>query len=174
MSSGMQDNNPFAPPAAHVADVETGERNAQGLVLATRWSRFWAALLDVVVLLLAFAVLAWLTPLNIFRKTDVQWMGFELREALTNFAIFMAPNVYLLARQGQTLGKSIVGIRIVRSDGSRASLGRLVGLRYAPGSLLAVVPALSQVFGIVDALFIFRESRRCLHDLIADTIVVKA
>jgi hypothetical protein len=30
------------------------------------------------------------------------------------------------------------------------------------------------VFTIVDGLFIFRESRRCVHDLIADTIVIQA
>jgi uncharacterized RDD family membrane protein YckC len=30
------------------------------------------------------------------------------------------------------------------------------------------------LYGLIDSLLIFRESRRCLHDNIADTIVVKA
>ena len=30
------------------------------------------------------------------------------------------------------------------------------------------------LFGIIDALFIFGETRQCLHDKLADTIVVEA
>jgi hypothetical protein len=30
------------------------------------------------------------------------------------------------------------------------------------------------LFGIIDALFIFGDARQCLHDKIADTIVIKA
>ena len=36
-----------------------------------------------------------------------------------------------------------------------------------------MVPLLGILYTIVDALFIFAESRQCLHDKIADTIVVK-
>ena len=31
-----------------------------------------------------------------------------------------------------------------------------------------------QIVGIVDSIFIFRKDKRCLHDLIADTRVIKA
>jgi len=56
--------------------------------------------------------------------------------------------------------------------------------RYAPpGAEVAdvvaegtfeLVPGIGQIYSIVDALLIFRQSRKCLHDNIADTIVVKA
>ena len=36
--------------------------------------------------------------------------------------------------------------------------------------ILSLIP----MFGIIDVLFIFGESRQCLHDRIADTIVIKA
>jgi uncharacterized RDD family membrane protein YckC len=58
----------------------------------------------------------------------------------------------------------------VRADGSRVSLGRLILLRNVVVWILSMIP----LFSIVDALFIFGEARQCLHDKIADTIVVKA
>ena len=36
--------------------------------------------------------------------------------------------------------------------------------------LISIVP----LYGVLDVLFIFGESRQCLHDKIAGTIVVKA
>jgi len=81
---------------------------------------------------------------------------------------------YLLVTRGQTIGKALLKLRIVRPDGSRASIGRVIGLRYAAPALLNVMPAVGMIFTLGDVLFIFRESRRCLHDQIADTIVVQA
>ncbi len=63
----------------------------------------------------------------------------------------------------------IVSVR----DGRLLSFGRLIGLRYLPVWLVSVIPVI-QLFGMIDALFIFRRDRRCVHDLIAGTKVVRA
>lgn len=83
-------------------------------------------------------------------------------------------NLVLLHREGQTVGKRWIGIRIVRNDGSRASLGRIFLLRsFVPG-LIGAIPYLGTVFGLANILWIFGEEKRCLHDYMADTIVVIA
>ena len=58
----------------------------------------------------------------------------------------------------------------MRRDGSPASLGRIFWLRNVVNTILGIIP----LYGIIDVLFIFGEARQCLHDKIADTIVVKA
>jgi len=78
--------------------------------------------------------------------------------------------ILLVARYGQTIAKRMLEIRVVRSDGSQASLGRIFWLRNVVNGLLSVLP----FYEIIDSLFIFGERRQCIHDLIADTIVVKA
>jgi uncharacterized RDD family membrane protein YckC len=77
----------------------------------------------------------------------------------------------LVARYGQTMAKRLLEIRVVRSDGTQASLGRIFWLRNVVGIyVLNVVP----IYWLIDPLLIFGERRQCIHDLIADTIVVKA
>ena len=51
---------------------------------------------------------------------------------------------------------------------------RIIWLRNVVIWLLSMIPFLGVVVGLLDALFIFGESRQCLHDKIADTIVIKA
>jgi len=85
--------------------------------------------------------------------------------------IWAGVNVYLLSRQGQTLGKKWVGIRIVRPNGQAASLLQLVILRTVVPFMLSTVGGL---FTMADIAFIFRENRKCLHDEIAQTIVILA
>ena len=74
------------------------------------------------------------------------------------------------SRNGQSIAKKLLGIKVVRTDGSPVSLGRLFLLRNVVNGIISLVP----LYGFVDALFIFGESRQCLHDRIAGTVVLKA
>jgi uncharacterized RDD family membrane protein YckC len=67
----------------------------------------------------------------------------------------------------------VLGIRIVQIDGERATWGRIVGLRIMPMQLLSWIPYIGGIISLVDVLFIFRANRRCLHDEIARTKVVR-
>ena len=170
MSSPSGENR-FAPPVAHVEDVSASGSGA----LAGRGTRLGAAMIDVVIAVAIFGLLAWLTPLNIFRPDPTAGLVMSmLQNVVLGFVFFILVHGYLLATRGQTVGKALLKIKVVRSDGSRASFGRLVGLRYFVNSLLTLIPVAGSIYGLVDALFIFRQPRRCLHDLIADTIVVVA
>jgi uncharacterized RDD family membrane protein YckC len=77
-------------------------------------------------------------------------------------------------RNGQTIGKKLVGIKVARTDGSRATLGRIFWLRYLLNTVITLVPGLGGLYALVDILMIFGEARRCCHDYIADTIVIRA
>jgi uncharacterized RDD family membrane protein YckC len=169
MSSVQDQNNPFAPPQAKVEDVPA----EGGIVLASRWARLGGAIIDALIAMALLWVASRLTPWNVFDPAKANMMRFALVDALLGFGLFLVVQGYPLATASQTWGKKLLGMRIVRADGSPISFGRLIGLRYAVPGLFAVVPALAQVWGLVNALFIFRASRRCLHDSIADTIVIK-
>jgi uncharacterized RDD family membrane protein YckC len=88
--------------------------------------------------------------------------------------IWNAITVVLVQRNGQTIGKKLLGIKVVRSDGSKASLGRIFWLRNVIFLIVGLVPLVGVVLVLLDLLMIFGEARQCLHDRIADTIVVRA
>lgn len=161
----------YAPPTAEVADVA-----AEGqAVLAGRGARLGAIVIDTLILLALWWVVSLVTPWNIFSPRIAQ-AGFLTMMGLgvLGIALFVAVNGWLLARRGQTVGKLLLGLRITRRDGSAAGFARLAGLRFGVGALITNVPVVGIPYALVDALLIFRNDRRCLHDLIADTIVVKA
>ena len=78
--------------------------------------------------------------------------------------------VILLTKDGQTLGKGALKIRIVKtSTGQNGGFVANVLLRLVVNGILwAFIP----FYGLVDTLFIFKEDRRCIHDFIAGTQVV--
>ena len=71
------------------------------------------------------------------------------------------------ALAGATLGKWILGLRVVGPDGARPSLAR-----STTRSLLAILSA--ALFGLGFLLALFTRSGRALHDLLARTWVVEA
>ncbi|MCI0409163.1 MAG: RDD family protein [Acidobacteria bacterium] len=79
---------------------------------------------------------------------------------------------YDKAREGQTIGKRVMHIRIVNyDDGQTAGPGRTIWKRTILNGLLGnFIP----LYGLIDPLFIFGAERRCLHDYIAGTKVVEA
>jgi uncharacterized RDD family membrane protein YckC len=90
-----------------------------------------------------------------------------------NIVWYLVINGKLLAANGQSVGKKVMNIKIVRTDGSKADLQRIIGLRLAPIWVVSMIPYVGSVAAIIDCLLIFRSSRKCLHDDIADTIVIK-
>ena len=80
----------------------------------------------------------------------------------------------LLTLRGQTIGKILARIRVVRDrDGSHAGFFRGFLLRGFLCRCFRHVPLFGLVFWFVDNCFIFRNDQRCLHDLLAGTKVVK-
>jgi uncharacterized RDD family membrane protein YckC len=81
---------------------------------------------------------------------------------------------WLVAANGQSIGKRMVGIKVVRTDGSRASFARIFLLRNVLNGLPNLLPYVGWLYQLIDPLLIYQESRQCLHDKLADTIVVRA
>ena len=77
----------------------------------------------------------------------------------------------LLSTKGQTVGKKCLGIRIVQANGADAGFVHAVLLRVV---VMGVINGIVGKTSFVDPLFIFREDRRCLHDLLAGTVVIEA
>jgi uncharacterized RDD family membrane protein YckC len=169
--------NVYAPTEMHVDDVGPDETH----VLASRESRLGASLIDIFILmvpmfLLSFAIMGSWTGFATGAKggDEGKEMLVTVVVAVSGIALYALINWRLLERAGQTVGKRLLGIRIVRSDGSAAGARHIVLRRYTPYSLLGAIPLLGPFISLLNVCFIFRESRKCLHDEVADTIVVKA
>jgi RDD family len=81
--------------------------------------------------------------------------------------------VWWVSANGQSIGKRLVGIKVVRKDGSRASFARIFLLRNVVNTVPALLPYVGLLYQLVDPLLIYQESRQCIHDKIADTVVVR-
>ena len=88
------------------------------------------------------------------------------------FCVIVVIDCVMLHKYGQTMGKRIVGIKIMRTDGERISLRRVIGLRTLPISILSRIPFVGWLIALADSLMIFGAERRCLHDVFADSIVI--
>lgn len=91
-----------------------------------------------------------------------------------NAAVVFGIDIYLLNRYGQSIGKRWFGIMIISRNGSKVPVGVIVGLRNLGPMFLSQIPLFGPVFALVDLLFILREDRRCIHDHMAGTQVVRA
>jgi len=94
--------------------------------------------------------------------------------SLLCFIAWAAITTWLVWKNSQSIGKRLLGIKIVRTDGSRASLGRIFWLRNVLNAIPGWLPYIGLLYQLVDPLFIYQDSRQCLHDKIAGTIVIKA
>ena len=138
-------------------------------VFADRDSRFWALVLDTLAFVAPVALAALLLPIRGKAAVLAPVIGAMGVLCVAGYQL------YLCARSGQSIGKRWMKIRVLREDGTEASLFHILLLRnFIPGLLGALLGLLAPgVFLFVDALFILRADRRCLHDLIAGTKVVK-
>ncbi|WP_298578089.1 RDD family protein [uncultured Luteimonas sp.] len=164
----MNEQNPYGSPEAVVADL--GETNLAGL-----GQRLGAAIIDTIILLAIMLPLMFVGgywQVAMAAEGQVPFLT-TLMWAVVGLAVFVAVQFYPLNANGQTWGKRVLGIRIVDMDGAKPPVGRLIALRYLPVQVVSNVPLVGTVLALVNVLLIFRSDRRCGHDLIAGTQVVK-
>ncbi len=179
-TSGPQDAgvplNPYAAPVAQVTEPVDF-----GFAKAGRMQRLLAVIIDstviVVPIILAIALPAYQDYVK--RAGGTTGASSALPAAmLVALGVlllgYVAYQLYWLWKNGQTLGKKIMKIKIVRVDGSRASFPRLLFLRAMVPGIVGNIPLLGPVLTLIDLLFIFGEPKRCAHDYLADTIVINA
>ena len=177
----MSDNfNPYTPPEA---EMEQSPGNfGSPLNLAGRGARLGASLLDMLVALVVVVpalFIDWLPSVDTPFSSDSAMVFGEsmiiiilMLVMLALLIIYAAVQIYFLWKNGQTIGKKILGIKVVRRSGERASLPRLIFLRHMLFSAISRIPYLGNIFFLVDCLLIFRQNKACLHDDAADTMVV--
>jgi uncharacterized RDD family membrane protein YckC len=175
-------NAAMPPPAVAVTGAAMASASvapAAGLELASRWLRLGAALLDSIIgTMFAAPGMAMLIMAGVFATPDSPNPALMLAGFVTIGAamvVLLGIQIYLLVTRGQTLGKKFLGIKIVCfEDDSNPGFVKVFLLRMLVNGLIGAVPFLGLIYSLTDILFIFREDRRCIHDLIAGTKVVKA
>ena len=133
-------------------------------LLASRLERFKAAAIDNLIIYVPAVILVSVFP----KKEDIPGI------AAATLGLYMLVVVLvqggLLVARGQTIGKKLVNIQIVRSkDGQNGGFVSNVLLRAIVNSIITLIP----LYLLIDVLFIFSDTKRCLHDRLAGTIVVK-
>lgn len=156
--------NPYAAPSEEATATEPQ--------LASRGARLGASLIDsFCVSIVDFPLLrsAGLLPM------DGRMPGLRdgIVVAVIGFVVFALMQGWFLV-QGQTIGKRLLGLRIVDvEEGEPPAVAHTLGLRYLPTSVAAAFGVFGSLIILFDVLLIFGNERRCLHDRIASTKVVR-
>ena len=133
--------------------------------------RFFGAIIDIFILLpfnlplaIHFGLIDFDTPVEL-----------TIYKRLLMFAImsttFVIANLYLLLKRGQTIGKLLVGTKIIDQHGNLLSIKNILIIRYV---LFLLANQIVPIISIIDSIFIFGEERRTLHDRLAGSYVVRS
>ena len=183
--------------------VEAHFDDAYEVELATPWQRIAAALVDwLLVLIFSFVVFVMLAfgasfaasswSLNTEASRDLLVGGVIVVSVLIGLWLLVY-QVVLMSRDGQTLGKKQMRIRVITTDGETAGFVRHFLLRFCAYYLIVLVigellpwqmdmangkteSPVGTIALLICLLMLFFRSkrRRTLQDLLARTLVVKA
>ena len=168
--------NPYAAPSARIDDLQvapTGELAPRGLRLGAAVIDMLSYMIPVVLFVVFFATMT-AAARGAHAPSSPVATGIVVTILGLVVAVVAVVNIVFVVRYQQTIGKRMCRIKIVRSNGGRCSAARIIFLRGLLVGVLTRIPLVGPLFALVDPLLIFRDDHRCVHDHIADTIVVRA
>ena len=156
--------NPYAAPTSR-ASLRPGARRE----LADRLERFLAFLIDFFIGL----------PLSIIQFVLMAAGGdsgamIGMIIGIVGGVALIVVQIVFLVNYSASIGKRVMKIFIADYvTGAPANWVQTIVMRYLVNGLICVVPCLGFIYALVDICFIFRDDRRCIHDLLANTVVLK-
>lgn len=133
---------------------------------ARRWARFFAAVIDLFVLVVLWVILSAVGIVDAIpdgRAVEGSAVG-NIVQAVVVFGYYVA----LTSAFGATLGKMALGMRVTDADGNRPGFGAVV-MREVVGKIVSALVILIGFFWIL-----VDDRRQGWHDKIGGTFVVKA
>ncbi|WP_079510351.1 RDD family protein [Mesobacillus jeotgali] len=127
------------------------------------WTRFWAYLLDLIVIGSINRMI--INP--IFRALDIPLAedGIFSPMAIATAVVFYLYFVLMTKFLGQTLGKMVFGLKVVELDGKTLTWGTVLFREWIGRFISATIFVLYVVVA-------FTKRKQGLHDLFADTTVI--
>ena len=159
------------PPAERQPDPAQASVSTRteidGLPKAGFWMRLVATFIDVfIVFILQFLFGTLLAVIGIANNSGSAG-DMAILVQLFGFTLSCAYYVFFTGYCGQTPGKMVLRIKVIRCDGSSLSYGR-VAFREIPAKFISGI-----IFGIGYLMVAFDEQKQGLHDRMADTYVIK-
>ena len=166
----MSDNNVYSTPQAQLVEqVDDSEKP-----LASRWARLGASIIDsIIMMVIVIPVMYFTGGFEGIMEGRQPGFVYSLGMAVLGIIGFFAINYRYLIANGQTVGKKVLEIKIVDLNGNLPVFQPQLVIRYAVYMLPGQIPVVGQIFSIINILFIFGKEKRCIHDLVAKTKVVK-
>jgi uncharacterized RDD family membrane protein YckC len=130
------------------------------------WMRFWAFLIDLIVISSLNGILV--SPFKFVNEGIAISVGFWTVPGIISAIVFYAYFILMTKFFGQTIGKMILGIKVVRENEEP--------LRWSDVLFRELIGRfLYRAFWFLTALYIivgFMDEKQGIHDMIADTRVV--
>ncbi|WP_042149417.1 RDD family protein [Paucisalibacillus sp. EB02] len=130
------------------------------------WMRFWAFLIDLIVISSLNGIL--ISPFKFVNEGIAISVGFWTVPGIISAIVFYAYFIFMTKFFGQTIGKMILGIKVVRENEEP--------LRWSDVLFRELVGRfIYRAFWFLTVLYIivgFMDEKQGLHDMIADTRVV--
>jgi uncharacterized RDD family membrane protein YckC len=164
------------PPGTSPYDVPGGTTAADPLAgmppLANRGRRLLARIVDALIVgIPVYAIMG-----AAFDNYDYGNTGASYAESVIYAFVYLAYQVTLLTRSGQSLGKMLLKVRVgMLADGSHPTTQAALK-RESVYALSPIVPCCGSIFWVVEVLWCTwdRPYRQCLHDKTGQTVVVSA
>ncbi len=160
--------NPYAAPVSDASPhwgMGMGMGMGEGHILASRGNRFAGSVVDgllyVVALIPGIALAA--------GTNDDALIGLSV---IVPMLMLACAQWYLVATTGQSLAKRWLGMKIIKTSGEDVGFVSGVLLRSWVVGFINLIPVVGSIFPLLDALFIFGDEHRTLHDMIAGTKVI--
>jgi uncharacterized RDD family membrane protein YckC len=157
-----------------ILDIDTPENVMFGFDVAGIGSRFLAAVIDTLIILFLqiivfFLILGMLSAGNLLESSEQAVFWVIGAAGLVGFLFLWGYYIFFeLAWNGQTPGKRVAGLRVLKTDGTPIG-----AIEVIVRNLLRVLDFLPGYYGLgVVVMFIQKDSRR-LGDLAAGTLVVR-
>jgi Predicted membrane protein/domain len=142
------------------------------------WQRFVAKFVDGIILAVVLVPLNMMMSVALLGAVSVDpeagggavglaaILLFQLLTMIVNIGLGLIYSLFFVRKYQATPGKMAMGLKLVRSDGSHLSKGRIIGRHF--GEMLS-----QMILNIGYIIAAFDSEKKSLHDMICDTRVIK-